>query len=102
MKTTVNEKKIYSENSIYIQGAKTHNLKNVSVNIPRNKLTVVTVVRWIFDIGERYAKANSFSVSRMLVEPGRDGPGSYTNHTCGRNTCRDAGLCQDCYLGGHH
>lgn len=44
MKTTVNEKKIYSENSIYIQGAKTHNLKNVSVHIPRNKLTVVTGV----------------------------------------------------------
>lgn len=30
--------------SIYIQGARVHNLKNVSVNIPRNKLIVVTGV----------------------------------------------------------
>ncbi len=30
--------------SIYIKGARTHNLKNVSVSIPRNKFTVVTGV----------------------------------------------------------
>jgi excinuclease ABC subunit A len=30
--------------SIYIKGARTHNLKNVSVHIPRNKLVVVTGV----------------------------------------------------------
>ncbi len=31
-----------SEKVIHIQGARTHNLKNVSVDIPRNKLVVVT------------------------------------------------------------
>ncbi|MES2776002.1 MAG: excinuclease ABC subunit UvrA [Bacteroidota bacterium] len=31
-------------NSIYIKGARTHNLKNVDVSIPRNKLIVVTGV----------------------------------------------------------
>jgi excinuclease ABC subunit A len=31
-------------NNIYIKGARTHNLKNVSVEIPRNKLVVVTGV----------------------------------------------------------
>jgi excinuclease ABC subunit A len=31
-------------NSIYIKGARVHNLKNISVNIPRNKLIVVTGV----------------------------------------------------------
>jgi len=32
------------KDSIYIKGARTHNLKNVSVNIPRNQFTVVTGV----------------------------------------------------------
>jgi len=32
------------ENSIHIQRARTHNLKNVSVDIPRNRLTVITGV----------------------------------------------------------
>ena len=33
-----------SDNGIYIKGARVHNLKNVSVEIPRNKLVVVTGV----------------------------------------------------------
>ncbi|MGV3767515.1 MAG: excinuclease ABC subunit UvrA [Chitinophagaceae bacterium] len=33
-----------NNNSIYIQGARKHNLKNVTVSIPRNKLIVVTGV----------------------------------------------------------
>ena len=32
------------ENKIYIKGARTHNLKNIDVEIPRNKLVVVTGV----------------------------------------------------------
>ncbi len=35
---------IIDKNSIYIKGARMHNLKNVSVSIPRNKLVVVTGV----------------------------------------------------------
>lgn len=38
------EKTIEDDDSIYIKGARTHNLKNVSVSIPRNKFTVVTGV----------------------------------------------------------
>lgn len=34
----------YSGNNIFIKGARVHNLKNVSVEIPRNKLIVVTGV----------------------------------------------------------
>src|SRR4051812_29619043 len=32
------------ENNIFIKGARVHNLKNVTVEIPRNKLIVVTGV----------------------------------------------------------
>ena len=32
------------DNSIYIKGAKMHNLKNVDLEIPHNKLTVITGV----------------------------------------------------------
>ena len=35
---------VKSANSIYIKGARVHNLKNVTVEIPRNKLIVVTGV----------------------------------------------------------
>ena len=28
--------------SIYIKGARTHNLKNISLEIPRNKIVVIT------------------------------------------------------------
>ena len=38
-KITVN-----GENKIFIKGARTHNLKNIDVEIPRNKLVVVTGV----------------------------------------------------------
>ena len=31
-----------SENEIVIQGARQHNLKNISLTIPRNKLVVIT------------------------------------------------------------
>ena len=37
-------KKSSSNNDIFIQGARVHNLKNVTVTIPRNKLVVVTGV----------------------------------------------------------
>ena len=33
-----------ADNGIFIKGAKTHNLKNVDVLIPRNKLIVITGV----------------------------------------------------------
>lgn len=35
---------VFSANNIFIKGARVHNLKNVSVEIPRNKLIVVTGV----------------------------------------------------------
>ena len=36
-------KKVTTEdNKIFIKGARTHNLKNIDVEIPRNKLVVVT------------------------------------------------------------
>ena len=38
-KITVN-----SDNKIFIKGARTHNIKNIDVEIPRNKLVVVTGV----------------------------------------------------------
>ena len=31
-----------SENFIHIKGARVHNLKNITLKIPRNKLTVIT------------------------------------------------------------
>ena len=31
-----------NEDAIVIQGARQHNLKNISLNIPRNKLVVIT------------------------------------------------------------
>ncbi|MEO6546491.1 MAG: excinuclease ABC subunit UvrA, partial [Ferruginibacter sp.] len=46
-KTSISKKKTILSTSvegIYIQGARTHNLKNVTVTIPRNKLVVVTGV----------------------------------------------------------
>ena len=33
---------IFNENKIVIQGAREHNLKNINVEIPRNKLVVVS------------------------------------------------------------
>lgn len=50
MEKTIKEKKpgktttVNSTDNIYIKGARVHNLKNVSVEIPRNKLVVVTGV----------------------------------------------------------
>ncbi|MEI2747882.1 MAG: hypothetical protein V9E88_03870 [Ferruginibacter sp.] len=45
---TVKEKKIKlapeADNNILIKGARVHNLKNITVTIPRNKLVVVTGV----------------------------------------------------------
>jgi excinuclease ABC subunit A len=40
----VTEKPLHSDKGIFIKGAKTHNLKNVDVLIPRNKLIVITGV----------------------------------------------------------
>ena len=34
----------FKKQDIIIKGARMHNLKNIDVNIPRNKLTVVTGV----------------------------------------------------------
>ncbi|MFZ9261903.1 MAG: excinuclease ABC subunit UvrA [Chitinophagaceae bacterium] len=39
-----NQRNLSSKDAIYIQGARMHNLRNVYVEIPRNKLTVVTGV----------------------------------------------------------
>ena len=43
-KIPVKAKTVNSANNIYIKGARVHNLKNVDVTIPRNKLVVVTGV----------------------------------------------------------
>lgn len=43
-KTATGTKKTPSTDNIYIKGARVHNLKNISVEIPRNKLIVVTGV----------------------------------------------------------
>lgn len=43
-KTLFNKSAVVHSGDIYIQGAKTHNLKNVSVSFPRNKFIVVTGV----------------------------------------------------------
>lgn len=43
-KNPVKAKTVNSANNIYIKGARVHNLKNVDVTIPRNKLIVVTGV----------------------------------------------------------
>jgi excinuclease ABC subunit A len=43
-KTLSSKAPISSTSDIYIQGARTHNLKNVSINFPRNKFIVVTGV----------------------------------------------------------
>src|SRR5687767_4868290 len=40
----VSESVLRSSDNIYIKGARVHNLKNISVEIPRNKLIVVTGV----------------------------------------------------------
>src|SRR3978361_1626171 len=42
--TNAPERRIINDNSIFIKGARMHNLKNVDVEIPRNKLTGVTGV----------------------------------------------------------
>ena len=43
-KSSKNFPVIHADNDIFIKGARVHNLKNVSVTIPRNKLVVVTGV----------------------------------------------------------
>ena len=43
-KTTKPVKKSPEQDAIVIQGARMHNLKNITVSIPRNKLVVVTGV----------------------------------------------------------
>src|SRR5690242_11963392 len=44
MKTTTRKKPAVIANDIFIKGARVHNLKNIDVEIPRNKLIVVTGV----------------------------------------------------------
>jgi ABC-type lipoprotein export system ATPase subunit len=36
------EQSLYEKNSIIVSGARVHNLKNISVSIPRDKLVVIT------------------------------------------------------------
>ncbi len=36
------EQSLYENNSIIVSGARVHNLKNISVSIPRDKLVVIT------------------------------------------------------------
>jgi excinuclease ABC subunit A len=43
-KTSSKKTKRVTENNIFIKGARVHNLKNIDVEIPRNKFTVVTGV----------------------------------------------------------
>ncbi|MBS1655177.1 MAG: excinuclease ABC subunit A, partial [Bacteroidetes bacterium] len=43
-KKSLNSTTVISAENIYIKGARVHNLKNISVEIPRNKLIVVTGV----------------------------------------------------------
>ena len=40
----MSKKNLYSDNKIIVKGARQHNLKNVSLEIPRNKLVVFTGV----------------------------------------------------------
>lgn len=42
MEDTLSTQKIDTKKNIYIQGARLHNLKNIDVTIPRNKLVVIT------------------------------------------------------------
>ena len=37
-------KKDFQENKIAVKGARTHNLKNINVEMPRNKMVVITGV----------------------------------------------------------
>ncbi|HEX7457570.1 MAG TPA: excinuclease ABC subunit A, partial [Ginsengibacter sp.] len=43
-KSKIPGQKVISSNNIFIKGARVHNLKNITVEIPRNKLIVVTGV----------------------------------------------------------
>ena len=40
--TTLNEELVDQEDKIVVHGARVHNLQNIDVEIPRNKLTVIT------------------------------------------------------------
>src|SRR5215210_836579 len=72
-----NKKTIVPANDIYIKGARVHNLKNVTVAIPRNKLVVVTgvsgsgksslTIDTLFAEGQRrYAESLSAYVRQFL------------------------------------
>ena len=68
-------------NDIFIKGARVHNLKNVTVNIPRNKLIVVTgvsgsgksslTIDTLFAEGQRrYAESLSAYARQFMQWPG--------------------------------
>src|SRR2546430_12062257 len=70
-------KKISDNNSIFIKGARVHNLKNIDVSFPRNKLIVVTgvsgsgksslTIDTLFAEGQRrYAESLSAYVRQFL------------------------------------
>ena len=65
-----------------VRGAKTHNLKNVDVKIPKNTLTVITGLSWsgksslafstIYSIGQQKYLESLSSYARMFVGSGKD------------------------------
>jgi excinuclease ABC subunit A len=60
-----------------VYGAKTHNLKNINVKIPKNKLTVITGLSWswkstlefktIYNIGQQKYLESHSSYARMFI-----------------------------------
>ena len=102
MSTTTKVKKAYSipspissRNSIQIKGARVHNLKNISVDFPRNKFIVVTgvsgsgksslTIDTLFAEGQRryaesgsFARANHPNSADFILEQARKYPGQVT------------------------
>ena len=56
------------ENSIYIKGARVHNLRNIEVEIPHNKLIVVT---GLSGSGKSTLAFDTIFAARKETPPGR-------------------------------
>ena len=60
-----------AQDKIIVRGAKEHNLKNVNVEIPRNKLVVITglVVQLLLDIGRQrhFPEGVQFFIQRRSI-----------------------------------